>query len=768
MAKTGWRHGLSLSLIGWFLLCSLILALLQLGVRGWLERRSVEQELSQRLERIEQNLRPRLASRLLDADLPAVQAELDLLLRYPEISYLELVTGEQILRAGKPPAQEHLEYNFHLAYNDSQPSAQAYLYLTVDLTLSHQQLKQRLIQSFWVNLLEVVLSAAFLAGLFHHRLSKPLRRMATYAEHINSEHLDIPLELQRGYRHQLYRDELDELVHSINSMRLNLKAELDERKKAEQALFEQMLFLNNVITHIPSAVFWKDRDLIYVGCNQNFAKDMGQLKPDDILGKSDFDLPWSSEDADYIRYLDRAVIDSGKGQFNVERTFRLNEREFVWLTSMVPLSDDHGNVVGVLGINTDVTEAKHRERQNRSLNQDLVKQLAAANRAEQSLKNIRNYLRSIIDSMPSVLAGVSPDGRVSQWNRAAQEATGLSTRQAIGQPLEKVLPQLAGKMDLVSQSIRERRTHKRERQLHYLDGERHMYNVIVYPLTSYEIEGAVVRVDDVTHQIRLEEMMVQTEKMMSVGGLAAGMAHEINNPLGGILQGTQNILRRLSPDLAQNRQAAEECGIELSSINRYLERRKVLQFLDNIKEAGERAAEIVTNMLNFSRRSQGAGQPYSINTLVENSVSLAAKDYDLKKRFDFRSIHVEKDYADNLPLVVCKSSEIVQVLLNLLKNAAQAMADQADACLWISTYLDGDKVCIRIRDNGPGMSEDTRQRIFEPFFTTKEVGVGTGLGLSVSYFIICNNHQGQMRVESVLGQGAAFIISLPVMVQAES
>jgi len=249
-----------------------------------------------------------------------------------------------------------------------------------------------------------------------------------------------------------------------------------------------------------------------------------------------------------------------------------------------------------------------------------------------------------------------------------------------------------------------------------------------------------------------------------VGGLAAGMAHEINNPLGAILQGSQNILRRITPDMPQNRAVAEAIGIDLDRLNRYLEQRRVLHFLEGIREAGARAAKIVADMLSFSRRSESRFAPVDLEDLLETVLRLAASDYDLKKKYDFKRIAIQRDYDPTLRLVYCDKTEIEQVILNLLKNAAQAMAEDSAPfpTITLRTLREPHYVLIEVIDNGPGMDEKTLKRIFEPFFTTKEVGSGTGLGLSVSYFIVTEQHRGKLAVASKPGQGACFSIRLPI------
>ena len=270
--------------------------------------------------------------------------------------------------------------------------------------------------------------------------------------------------------------------------------------------------------------------------------------------------------------------------------------------------------------------------------------------------------------------------------------------------------------------------------------------------------------EDITERKNTQELMVQTEKMMSVGGLAAGMAHEINNPLGAILQSAQNIRRRLSPDLEANRIPAQEAEIDLHRLQTYLEKREIIPNLLRIAESGKKASEIISNMLQFSRRSESTMAPIHLPGLVDNVLELAGKDYDLKKEFDFRNIKISKEFESKLPVVRCTETEIEQVMLNVIKNAAQAMSENShqDPHLIIRLFEEGTMVRMEFEDNGPGLSEEIRKRVFEPFFTTKPVGEGTGLGLSVSYMIVTNNHNGSMAVESEKGKGCKFIVKLPL------
>jgi PAS domain S-box-containing protein len=270
---------------------------------------------------------------------------------------------------------------------------------------------------------------------------------------------------------------------------------------------------------------------------------------------------------------------------------------------------------------------------------------------------------------------------------------------------------------------------------------------------------------DITEAVKMDKLMAQTEKMMMVGGLAAGMAHEINNPLGIIIQHIQNIERRLSPDLPANLKTAQDTGIELSRMRDYLEQRSISQFLSQIRQAGDRMSRIISNMLKFSRQSESHMEHASLETVIEQALELAASDYDLKKHYDFKDIDIVRDYTPNLPKVPVITLELEQVLLNLFKNAAQAIAfskDKKSPRITLRTKQTALWAVIEVEDNGPGMSSEVEKRIFEPFYTTKAVGIGTGLGLSVSYAIITNNHHGHFEVHSHPDSGTCFTISLPL------
>ena len=275
-------------------------------------------------------------------------------------------------------------------------------------------------------------------------------------------------------------------------------------------------------------------------------------------------------------------------------------------------------------------------------------------------------------------------------------------------------------------------------------------------------------VQDISERKQMEEIIIQSEKMLSVGGLAAGMAHEINNPLAGMMQTAQVMAQRLTADLdiPASRKAAEATGTSLEAIEQFMAARGIPRMIQTIIESGQRVSAIVNNILSFSRKDETTVSSHYLDKILDKTVELAATDYDLKKNYDFKRIQIIKEYNDHLSTVPCQAGKIQQVVLNILTNGAQAMqgAKTRNPGFTIRTYVDPtrDMACMEIEDNGPGMDENTRNHIFNPFFTTKPVGVGTGLGLSVSYFIITENHKGEMMVESSPGAGAKFVIRLPL------
>ncbi len=386
---------------------------------------------------------------------------------------------------------------------------------------------------------------------------------------------------------------------------------------------------------------------------------------------------------------------------------------------------------------------------------------------EAALDKTQKYLNNIVESMPSMLISVDSSGNITHWNKATENITGISTGRALGTTLGKTLPYLEKDVKKILESIRSGTVIHIKKKLHKLLDSDHFEDITIYPLKGINSEEAVIRIDDISEKVRLEEMMIQSEKMLSIGGLAAGMAHEINNPLAGMIQTASVMENRLSTrlNMPANVKVVEKLNISMDTISLFMEERGIFRMLKSISESGERIAGIVENMLSFSRKSDREFSSKNLSELLEKTIELAETDYNLKKQNDFKKIEILRDYEASLPLVLCEASKIQQVLLNLLRNGAQAMqeSETESPCFTIRLFhkKEDKMVSIEVEDNGPGMDEEHQKRIFDPFFTTKPIGVGTGLGLSVSYFIITEHHNGTLSVQSTKGIGSIFTICLP-------
>ena len=403
---------------------------------------------------------------------------------------------------------------------------------------------------------------------------------------------------------------------------------------------------------------------------------------------------------------------------------------------------------------------KKLKRINHRLNEEIIKHEIT----EKLLNETQDYMQSIINSMPSILIGITPSGAVTHWNQAAYESTGIHYKQALTNNLYELAPTLNIDPEIVRQAIEKQKPQKLE-ALQNGDGNETTYrDMTIYPLNSIGKEGVAIRIDDVTLRVNLENMIIQNEKLRSLGELAAGVAHEINNPIGIVLQGVQNIKRRLSKALSNNHATAQELGISLDDVNHYLESREILRFIDDIKDAGEHVTGVVTNMLTFARAQHQQLEDVDLTDLITGSLKMAEQNLAVLKAQTAIDITLETQLPNEKISISCSPIEIQQVLLNILSNAFQSFTNAAlsEPCkVTLSLKSTDDEAIIIIRDNGAGMDTWTKKHLFDPFFTTKDVGKGTGLGLSVSYYIVTERHQGVITVDSLENHGSTFTIRLP-------
>ena len=484
---------------------------------------------------------------------------------------------------------------------------------------------------------------------------------------------------------------------------------------------------------------------VYVDMNRQFCELSG-LSREQILGKNSLELGLLDSREEHER-LQALLVARGRIDC-AEIKFRAAERELRTglLSVRVVMIARQPHAVYLI---QDITELKQFKAQ---------------------LQATEATFRSIFDNAPIGIFQSTSDGRLTSINNAFANIFGYSSPELMMREIRDITTQLYADPDQRRRMIRQLQTTESLvlDDLEFLrsDGSHFFGTMYIRAIRENNdsekllFDGFVV---DSTERRRTQEILLQHEKMLMIGGLAAGMAHEINNPLGIIAQDLQNLQRRLSPGLSANRQAAERLGLDLDTLQAYLTEREITGYLHSISEAVRRTSRIIDNMLQFSRQNSANHQLAPLHEVIDHALELAGGDYDLRKLYKFQELRIDRAYASDLPLVSLNVTEIEQVLINLVKNATQAMSDwPGERAISITTRRDGNYALLTLCDTGPGMSEETRLRVFEPFFTTKPVGSGTGLGLAVSHAIITKNHKGLISVTSSPGKGCCFMIRLPL------
>lgn len=357
----------------------------------------------------------------------------------------------------------------------------------------------------------------------------------------------------------------------------------------------------------------------------------------------------------------------------------------------------------------------------------------------EELQRLTEYNQNVLESMDAGIVVLDLEGRIALWNRAMEHLVGLRREAVGGKLLAEVLPRpfveaLEGSLGA---GPTEEIAHIYKLHLPTDGGRRSMVNVSVAPFQwgSGEKLGHVLILEDITTRVRLEEQLQHSEKMASIGLLAAGFAHEVNTPLAGISSYTQ--LLRGEVDSADPKAT----------------------LLEKIEKQTFRAAKIVNNLLNFSRSGNTDLEHIDVNRVLGDVVSL------VEHQLDATRIKVRRELGAELPSVRASENKLQQVFFNLILNARDAMPK--GGWLTLKTEADAHNVTIEVSDTGHGIRREDIKRIYDPFFTTKGIGRGTGLGLSVTYGIL-QELGGAISVESSPGKGTTFQVTLPAVRLAEA
>ncbi|MGH7754499.1 MAG: two-component system sensor histidine kinase NtrB [Gemmatimonadales bacterium] len=372
------------------------------------------------------------------------------------------------------------------------------------------------------------------------------------------------------------------------------------------------------------------------------------------------------------------------------------------------------------------------------LSEDLAAEVVLRAR---EIENQRRFTARIVDSLPVSLYVVDRDYRIQAWNSQRETGTqGISREDAIGRTVFEVLTRQP--RDLLQEEFDEvfRRGEIRQVEMESrAEGQPRYYRVTKIPmrLDDQEVTHVITIAEEITERVEAQHQVAQAEKLAAVGQLAAGVMHEINNPLATIQACTEALVFATEAIPADQRASAQE-------------------YLGIIDTEVQRCKRIVEGLLDFSHPKARAKRPEHVNRLVEQTLFL------LKHHDRFKRVRTVQDVAPGLPPVLADGERLVQCFMALMLNAMDAMGP--GGTLTVRTQRNpqrADEVMAEFIDTGQGISQQDLPKIFEPFYTTKVPGRGTGLGLSVCYAIV-SDHRGRIEVESQVGRGSNFQVFLPV------
>jgi len=461
----------------------------------------------------------------------------------------------------------------------------------------------------------------------------------------------------------------------------------------------------------------------------------------------------------------RETINSGR-EWHGEIRNRRKDGTLFWESAIIsPITDNNGVISNFLSITEDITSRKDAERQLQKKQAELVLKHEQLTNLFNLVEQGKREWEQTMDCIDDMVAMVDTEGRIRRCNRAFMNLAGRPFQKLIATDWCELLRSAGLDIDSLEGFSGE---------LFHPPSQRWL-TLKTYPYD--ECRGKVIMLHDLT-EIKLvserlatayqelkstHSQLLQQEKMASIGQLAAGVAHEINNPMGFISSnlGTMGkYLERLTSFLELQSKGVEESASEKfkQEIARARSRFKVDYILEDSrslltesKEGAERVRIIVQNLKSFSRVDEAQESYVDLNDCLENTITIAWNELKYKATLN-------REYGE-LPQVRCLPQQLNQVFLNILVNAAHAIENKG--VVTVKTRTDRDRVVIAIHDTGCGIPVEIQNRIFEPFFTTKEVGKGTGLGLSLSYDIV-KKHGGTLEVASSAGIGTTFTITLPI------
>jgi two-component system NtrC family sensor kinase len=546
-------------------------------------------------------------------------------------------------------------------------------------------------------------------------------------------------------------------------------AEFDAQRQALLSAEEEQRILSWAVDNNPNSIVITDPDGAIEYVNHKFCTLTGYSAAE-AIGQNPRILKSGETSSEQYADLWRTISNGGNwhGVFHN----RKKSGELYWESaSIAPITDDQGRILRFLAVKEDITNRKIYEAELLNNTEELLLKHSELN-AMFSLVNIgKREWEDTMDSIPEMVLMCNPSGAITRCNRAVTTFTGLTYNQILGLDCLELF--VRSGMEIIS-------CDDNSGKMASEGGARHfelLFNELKQ-IGSDDVRGSVVTIHETTEFRRMNENLQKTsadlqqaqaqafqqEKMASIGQLAAGVAHEINNPMGFISSNLATMgkyMQKLGAFETALIEAVQKRGDQetVALVNDVRTEMKIdfilkdlHTLLEESRDGAERVRCIVRDLKSFSHEDEAQCKPFSINECLDSTLNMARNE--IKYVAD-----VERDYDPALPLLNGYPQKLNQVFMNLLVNAAHAIEEHGT--IRLKTFSESGDIVVCISDTGRGIAPENLTRIFEPFFTTKVVGKGTGLGLSISYDII-KNHGGRLTVKSEVGTGTTFTVRLPL------
>jgi PAS domain S-box-containing protein len=499
---------------------------------------------------------------------------------------------------------------------------------------------------------------------------------------------------------------------------MGISRDITERRQAEVALRQEQALFNNLASTIPDLIYFKDRQSRFVRINEAMVRFFGLRSAPEVVGKTDFDF-FSEEHAWQAYEDEQRVMSTGEPLIGLEEKETWPDGHVTWAsTTKVPLRDADGNITGLVGISRNITGRRRAE--------ERIREQAA-----------------LLDNANDAIYVTALDCTILYWNHGAERTYGWTSAEVLNRKTtELISPDPAATEALVAGLLKQGSWSGERRQITKSGGMVEVFSRLTLVRNEQGQPQSVFAINtDITGKKQLEGQFLRAQRLESIGALASGIAHDLNNVLAPILIGAP-LLREMITDQA----------------GRHL--------LKTMESSAQRGADIVRQVLTFARGVEGERVPLQPRHLLREMGKLAAETFP-------KSIRVESDVAADLWPVLGDATQLQQALMNLCINARDAMPGGGVLTLEAANIVlskeaaekmpgaqPGSYACLRVTDTGTGIPPEIEAKIFEPFFTTKGVGKGTGLGLSTVLGIV-RSHGGFVRVASKVGQGSTFELYLP-------